>query len=308
MSATLAQSNLKLARMEVRPSGSREDLPDASAAPSADQEPTRRRSVKEERSDGRVNRDAVDPSNDYMDLLHQLWTSGRSSAGSWDTGTNMDTVTNNAGPWDTTQIAEVAFLSQGFIADWFFSSLDGTLRRKGRPNQNISHLRERFMQQADPRAGGVIAIAIFQPKDALVVSVLPVDATLIMWLLSEDGAGLKRREPLRALIQYRRPRGDHDSVLRFDWREKITDWEMRRSRVPIISDAPLWLRLTTHGPAMAHSERERYVPAAALQKCRDTCAALAARLLSQPKGGSIRVVADFRLLGMTKPRPVATNQ
>ena len=57
------------------------------------------------------------------------------------------------------------------------------------------------------------------------------------------------------------------------------------------------------GPAMAHSVRERYVPAAALQKCRNTCAALAERLLrhNKPQGsevqGSLRVVADFRLHG-----------
>ena len=225
--------------------------------------------------------EAIDPTSDYRNALLRLWSSGRSQAG----------------PFQHSQIAEVAFFSDGFVQDWFFSSCDGTLRRKSRQNQNTACVLAHFLRRADPRGGGVVAVAVFQPRDALVVSVHPMDAALIEWLLDDAGPALKRREPLRALLLYRRPRGDHDAVLRYDWREKISDWEMRRSRAPILSGAPLWLRLTTHGPAMAHSERERYVPAAALLKCNTTCTAIAARLLSRTQQeGSLRVVADFRLL------------
>lgn len=230
------------------------------------------------------HRASVDPTSDYMKLLRQMWDSGKS----------------DVGPWDFARVAEIAFLRNGYIQEWFFSAKDRALRRKATPNRTIVRLREWLVSRADPRAGGVVAVAVFHPHDAPFSSVLPVDAQLLTWLLDE--AAPKRREPLRALIKYSRPRGEYDAVLRYDWREKITDWEMRRSRVSIVSDAPLWLRLTTHGAAMGHSEKERYVPSTALQKCRNTCAALAERLLSRAEHRSLRVVADFRLLGMPKAR------
>eukprot|EP00966_Prymnesium_polylepis_P211270 4892519-Prymnesium_polylepis.1 len=51
---------------------------------------------------------------------------------------------------------------------------------------------------------------------------------------------------------------------------------------------------------MAFSEAERYVPAPALARCRDACRELAMRLGSRAAQGSLRVVADFRLLGGDK--------
>lgn len=265
-------------------------------------------------------REHVDATSDYMELLTRLWSSGRVNPSQEDEEIAKREAFNHASdlasamrnmrvdkaappelrPWDTARIAEVAFFGAGFVRAWYFSALDGTLRRKGRQKTSCADLLSSFVKHSNSKSGGVTAVAVFQPKHSDKASMIPLDSPTLNWLLDNEGDALRRREPLRALLRYKKPRGECDAVLRFDWREKVSDWEMRRSRVPLACLAPLWLKLTTHGPAMAFSERERYVPAAALAVCKETCRQLAFRVGNRERQGSLRVVADFRLMGGDK--------
>ncbi|KAL1515274.1 hypothetical protein AB1Y20_001906 [Prymnesium parvum] len=252
----------------------------------------------------------IDPSADYMELLLELWHAAqpphpplpsRSSQALWDAvraelpllsrATPPPAAAPAAAAPSAPRISEVAFFSSGCVSMWFFTARDGSLRRKSRAKANCAALLDSLASRGDRRAGGVLALALFQPEACAVTHAAPLDAAALAALLGASAPSAARRHSLRALLRYTKPRGEHDAVLRFDWREKICGWELRRAVAPLGGGGALWARLCTHGPAASCSARERFAPPRALDECRRVCRELAAR-----RGGRRRVVADFRLL------------
>ena len=147
----------------------------------------------------------------YRATLGALWSRGRSGGS----------------PWAAVRIAEVAFFEDGGLVEWFFSAKDGVLRRKHRTSLSTERLADEMGRRAKGRAGpdDVHALAYFLRGCS--VSATPLTRSRLQWLLQGDES---RREGLRAIQRFVVPRGEHETVLRVDWRAHIVDLQLRSSR------------------------------------------------------------------------------
>ena len=213
-------------------------------------------------------------------------------------------------------IAEVAFFTHGFVRAWYFTARDGTLRRKMTKHLSIAELAKHLcagkplpssITPTDNDPGDVVALAVFGPGGKMDAagrkgsSVAALERGPLCWLLNPDDA--KRRSELQAIVRYVRPRGGRESVLRFDWRAQVSSYELRSACAPLQAGSsntivPAYQRLSTHGPAMCFSQKEKHVPVAAVERATEVCARLAARVVGAdcPRE-HVRICADFKLLG-----------
>lgn len=231
------------------------------------------------------------PSGSYWELLQALWRSG----------------IEGGKEWDASPITEVAFFTQGFVRGWYFTARDGTLRKKKMKSLGVSELATAFARgESTGFEEDVVAYAIFGPNGVMDAagragsSVAPLERASLHWLLDQRDSS--RRRELQAILKYVRPRGRHEAVLRFDWRAQVCSFELRSSISPIKSASsasvvPPYQRLSTHGPALVHSQKETHVTVAAVREASAVCEKLAERLQPDVPRDRARVCADFKLLG-----------
>ena len=241
------------------------------------------------------------PQGSYWELVQTLWRSGLPTASS---SLDEEAVDNS---WYGCAFADVAFFSDGFIREWFFTSKDGSLRKKRPKSLGVQELAAAFGRgQSHGIEEEVVALGVFSPEGRMDTqaraksTVAPLERAQLRWLL--DGRDASRRTNLAAVLKYVRPRGDREAVLRFDWRAQVCSYELRSACAPLnapssASMAPAYQRLATHSGALLHSYKERHVPALAVKEAAAVCEALAARLRPTMRRDQVRVCADFKLLG-----------
>ena len=252
----------------------------------------------------------TNPEGSYWEFLQMLWQSTADAAEAED------------GPalgWRGSPIAEVAFFRHGFVRAWYFTAKDGTVKRKQKKSLSVAELSKRLCAgnplpsanvplENDP--GEVVALAVFGPNGLMDLpgrmgsSVAALERGPLRWLLDVDDA--QRRHELQAVVRYVRNRGEREAVLRFDWRAQVSQYELRSAMAPLQAGSshtvvPAYQRLSTHGPVMYYSEKERHVPEAAVRKATEVCEGLASRIASKntPRE-EVHICADFKLLGGDK--------
>jgi len=219
------------------------------------------------------------PSNDgYRALLRALWRRGRASE-----------------PFRCIDIAEVAFVEDGSVAEWFFTDKDGALRRKHGASTSNEQLVNELRKQRRRGAGcEFLALAYMQQQPGGAAGVVPLTHHGLQWLLMGHPS---RRKGLRAVQRFVSPRGARECVLRADWRAQLIELEMRCARQPLaISTIAPEERLSTFSPILAHSQQLGHVPSAASEMAPAVCAALSDVLQSDLPRDERRVVADLKLV------------
>ena len=240
------------------------------------------------------------PEGSYWALLQDVWRSGLPVQ-----------ADDRPDDWRGCTVCDVAFFTQGFVRAWYFTARDGTLRKKRMKNLGVQELVAAF--GAGKSVGleeEVVALGIFGPTGIMDAAgrvgstVAPLERATLRWLL--DRRDSSRRKQLHAVLRYVRPRGERESVLRFDWRAQVTSYELRSSMAPLKSAStasivPAHVRLATHGDTnLLHSCKEKHVPTAAVREAAQVCATLAERVQPGVPRERVRVCADFKLLGGSK--------
>lgn len=245
------------------------------------------------------------PEGSYWEFLQLLWQA------------HMD-ESEDGGPagWRGAPIAEIAFFRHGFVRAWYFTARDGTLKRKMKKSLSVVELAKQLCKgkplasavtpvEHDP--GEVVALAVFGPGGIMDLpgrrgsSVAALERDPLCWLL--DGNYAERRHELQAVVKYVRPRGDREAVLRFDWRAQVSSYELRSAMAPLQAGSshtivPAYQRMSTHGPVMYYSQKERHVSALAVREASAVCAGLAAKVVeADVSREDVRICADFKLLG-----------
>ena len=251
--------------------------------------PSREPSPQKDSADTALN--PTLPEGSYWELLQNLWRTGL------ETGSE----------WSASPVTDVAFFTQGFVRAWYFTARDGTLRKKRMKSLGVSELAAAFSKgESSGHEEDVVAYAVFGPNGVMDAagragsSVAPLERASLRWLLDQRDSS--RRKRLQAILKYVRPRGERESVLRFDWRAQVCSFELRSSVFPLkaassASAVPPYNRLSTHGPALVHSQKEKHVTAAAVREASAICERLAQRILPHVARDRARVCADFKLLG-----------
>ena len=229
------------------------------------------------------------PDGSYWEFLSVLWRSAFAE----------EADEEEAKAYAGCTIADVAFFHHGFVRAWYFTARDGTLRRKSNKKLSVVELTN-FLCRGAPQPssitptpddpGEVVAVGLFGPGGAMDAkgrqgsALAALERGPLRWLLEPNDTG--RRRELQAIIKYVRPRGEREAVLRFDWRAQVCSFELRSANAPLQAGStativPAYQRLSTHGPALCHSGKEKHVPPAAVREASAVCESLAERLIER---------------------------